>query len=411
MPAYMENSPILCPDCGALILKDYCSICGYHPLQDKKTEDNVDPDSDQTPEVVEKTESVEKISIFDTSLLGNRDSSSEKKTRKKSKKGSFAFISLLFLLLIGVSAYYYWLYQSTVSTFLSPLPDFDIANAEDGLTMDTSSDSEEIVLDYKIDIAEGNFQQQNFAQFAGPEITIYTQMFNTFEFLKKFQEEETVNKLLKDLELEEDDMKVYLSSGFAVIIPDDNFDRWGYTVGVIDKKYAEGKIAALEKLKVKKGNEMYKDIYARVITFKVEEPAVDEDKDSDSKDEVKDDDKDAAKDAAADDKAAETSTEVHYLIVSNSKEYMDQMKEMSEGVLPNLANSALFAQAQKALPTVGNALIFHNKKVAFSNDYYQWFASKFDYEGLDKVLEAIRSSAIVLYSQSERLKIAGLSDL
>ena len=409
MPAYKENSPSICPDCGSLILKDYCSICGYHPLEDKTTEDNVDPD--QNPEPVGKIETIEKASIFETSLASPlRDNSSDKKVKKKSKKVSFAFISFLFLLLVGVSAYYYWLYQSTTSTFLSPLADFNIANEEDGVTMDADSDSEEIVLDYKIDLDEGNFQQQNLAQFASPEITVFSQMFNTFEFLKKFQKEETVNKLLKDLELEEDDMKVYLSSGFAIIIPDDNFDRWGYAVGVVDKKYAEGKIAALEKLKGKKGNEMYKDIYARLVTFKVDEPgdASDEDKSEDKEDSESNE---ASNDKDSDKATEETPKEAYYLIVSNSKEYMDQMKEMSEGVLPNLANSALFAQAQKALPTVGNALIFHNKKVEFSNDYYQWFASKFDYEGLDKVLEAIPSSAVILYSQAERLKIAGLSDL
>lgn len=409
MPAYKENSPSICPDCGSLILKDYCSICGYHSLQDKKIKENID--ADKIPDSIGKDESkpTEKISIFDTSLA-SPNQITEKKVHKKSKKGSVAFVSVLFLLLAGVSAYYYWLYQSTVSTFLSPLADFTITNAENGMTVDVSPDSEEIVLDYNIDIDQGNFQQQDFAQFAGPEITIYTQMFNTFEFLKKFQKEETVTKLLKDLVLDEDDMKVYLSSGFAIIIPDDNFDRWGYAVGVVDKKYAEGKIAALEKLKGKKGNEMYKDIYARLVTFKVDEPgdASDEDKSEDKEDSESNE---ASNDKDSDKATEETPKEAYYLIVSNSKEYMDQMKEMSEGVLPNLANSALFAQAQKALPTVGNALIFHNKKVEFSNDYYQWFASKFDYEGLDKVLEAIPSSAVILYSQAERLKIAGLSDL
>ena len=87
------------------------------------------------------------------------------------------------------------------------------------------------------------------------------------------------------------------------------------------------------------------------------------------------------------------------------------MKEVSEGVLPNLGNSALFAQAQKELPAIGNALIYHNRQVDFSTEFYTWFASKFDYEGLDKLLDNVESSTVVLYSQSEKLKIAGISDL
>ena len=56
-------------------------------------------------------------------------------------------------------------------------------------------------------------------------------------------------------------------------------------------------------------------------------------------------------------------------------------------------------------------MIYRNKKVEFWRGYYEWFGSKFEYEGLNKVLENIESSTIVLYSQAGKLKIAGLSNL
>jgi|694.fasta_scaffold00773_19 hypothetical protein len=364
MPASIKNSEaLICPDCEALILKDYCPRCGYTIQKDPIELEDVE------------TPIVHKSALF--------ESKSDKKDDKKKKISLFGRIIPIFLLLFilgGISGYGYWLYQGTSINLLSPIPELVISNSEEGLIADVKDSSEESIIDFDIKLKEGNLIQYNFAQFALPEVSIYLQMFGTYDYLKKFYAEDVTAKYLKGLDLKEDDLNVYLSSGFAITLPEDNFDRWGYVTTVVDKKYVEGKIALLENLRDKKRDKQYQDLFASLVTIKSTNPEGKEE-------------------------------EAVFLLASNSKEYLDQMKEVSEGVLPNLGNSALFAQAQKALPAIGNALIYRNKKVEFSTQFYGWFASKFDYEGLDKILGKIESSTLVLYSQAGKLKIAGISDL
>ena len=396
MPATLNDlKSIICPKCGALIIKDFCPKCGYSRY-DK--EDLLEIDEEQTKEI----QSVEgKASLFENKSEVRRTP----KIKIHSKKFRIGVAASLILLLSGVCVYYYWLLQSAASTFLSPTADFVIPNAEEGLLVDINTDSEEAIIDFNIGLDEGNFLQYNFAQYAAPEVSIYMQMFGTYDFLKKFYAEDVTQKYLKDLDLAEDDLNVYLSPGFAVVLPDDNFDRWGYTSAIINKKYVEEKISLLENLRDKKKNVAYKDLYAKIVTIKTAAPA-----DSDNETDGENSGNENAEKSPKNSDAAEI-VEVNYLLVSNSKEYLDQMKEVSEGVLPNLATSALFAQAQKALPAIGNVMIYRNKKVEFWRGYYEWFGSKFEYEGLNKVLENIESSTIVLYSQAGKLKIAGLSNL
>lgn len=392
MPAgFSEINSSICPDCGALIIGGFCARCGYI---------NTVEDIDDKPSVEEVSE---RSSIFEEPISKTKKKLSQD-IKKRMSKGRYLILILLFLLLGGLCSYYYWLYQDTADVFLAPTPDFTIANSDEGLLVDVDQ-SGETIIDYDIQLAEGNFLQHNLAQFAAPEVGVFLQMFGTYDFLNKFYEESVTAKYFKDLGLEQDDLNVYLAPGFAVVLPDDSFDRWGYASAIVDKKYIDEKVAALEKLRAK--DKAYENLFASVVTIKTEKtPEQIAQEDSEKEDE----------DASEDDTSSENSVdsniiETHYLLVSNSKEYLDQMKEVSEGVLPNLSSSALFAQAQKELPAIGNVMIHHNKQVDFSTEFYDWFASKFEYEGLNRLLSSIKSSTVVLYSQSGKLKIAGISDL
>ena len=403
MPAGLsETNSTICPDCGSLIIGDFCARCGYI-----KTSDVLDDKP-----LVE--EAVKRNSIFEAPISKNQKKFHEE-LKKKMPKSKYFFIFFLFLLLSGLCSYYYWLYQSTTEVFLAPTPEFIIANSDDGLLVDVDEGGQTII-DFNIDVAEGNFLQYNLAQFAAPEVGIFMQMFGTYDYLTKFYEETLTAKYFKDLGIVEDDLNVYLAPSFAIVLPDDNFDRWGYASVVVDKEYIDKKIEALEKLRVK--DKAYENLFARVVTIRTEKPVAEEAEVEENINESTTETTSAEeattenKDESDEETTAESGVvETHYLLIANSKEYLDQMKEVSEGVLPNLGNSALFAQAQKELPAIGNALIYHNRQVDFSTEFYPWFASKFDYEGLDKLLDNVESSTLVLYSQSEKLKIAGISDL
>lgn len=280
-----------------------------------------------------------------------------------------------FLLFLGVLSYYLFVYSTP--DFISPL----VLSAQDIEAGDfdnpseiplTSLNSNEKIIDLKLDFTEGNFSAIDVMQFAPPDVQMVLQVFDINKIFEKYFDAEILTAAQKYFDFSNDDLEVYLTPGFALMYPDGDFSTWGYVTGV----NPNGRDFVLERAEITQtdrkeleGKYEFKDYYVDVV----------ENGDL-------------------------------YLLVSNSKEFLDQMKESAEGNLLNLKSDTKYAKAKLDMPVSGQVFVYKNNGTDLWAKFTEWVSGQFDYTGLDKILNEISTPGVTFYSLAGKLKIVSTQE-
>ncbi|PIR42801.1 hypothetical protein CO058_03505 [candidate division WWE3 bacterium CG_4_9_14_0_2_um_filter_35_11] len=293
----------------------------------------------------------------------------------KSKKFKFLFPLILGVLLFGIGSFAYWRFVYTTPDYISPfvLSAVDVRPGEVVSDVVEISDSKEKAIPLDIKHEQGSFDQYDFAQFATPDTSLIVSAFNISDVLTKYFDDLDVLKNIKtEFDISDSDIDVFFSKGFAVLFPKEDFSTWGFSIYTADKSFADSKVKIL-KAKKEKNKFIFHDYFAGVVEIKPAEGTEDK--------------------------------SMYFLLVSNSKEYLDQMKESSEGNVTNLSTDIKYSRVKDDLPNVGQVFIYRKIDSSIWDLFVGWIASKYDYVGLDKILMAIDAPGTVFFSNSSKLKI------
>lgn len=359
----------LCPKCGAVMKTDYCLNCGHNIDKKKKDE-----------EALGSMESKKEVkSIFDELVAQDYDllTNSAEPTNveadpinpsKKSHILLMASLLLILLMVIGISSYF--LYFKNLQ-YMKP---GEVETAKAGVDVDTimanlkatEATGVERTLELATDLKEGNFEKIDFAIFAAPDTNMLIEMFDFKDFLKNVVDQGDIyDQLKKDFDLSDDDFEVYFEKSFAMIFPENDFDKWGLILSTKDEKFAAKIMDAYKKL-----SQNPKSIYS---SYLVDLKKIDDE---------------------------------NYILISNSKVYLDQMVESSEGNLPNLSQDGLYVGVMQDLPKLGSVTIYKKTESRTWDYITEWAIKKYsDYVGLDQIMQQIGSRAISIYSKDGKTKI------
>ncbi len=403
----MPSKNELCPQCGAILKTPVCMKCGYDSAAiDEVLAADTDLDENESaavkpiPEKIETREQVR--SIFTDIAVA---SGTEAKIPEKVKQKKYVMPAVLSVMVVGILAAAYWRFIYFTPDYVSPMVlSASEIQASDG-DVDVSQADDEKTIDLQSGLEAGNFEAGNFAQFGSTDTKVMVQAFNLKNIFEKFRKESALKEIQDAYKISDDDLEVYFTKGFAYFVPGDNIDTWGFVIGVNDKEYVEKRLADFAK---NKENPKYKyvnysvELVETTGTGEIMEgtPSAEEDQD---KDKANDSDKD--KDEDSGEEATDDNNQM-YLLISNSNEYLDQMKEASEGNLTNLANEAVYAQSKADLPKVGEILVYREGNASVWNMLADIVAEKYDYVGLDKVLKAMEATGSVFYSVDSKVKVA-----
>lgn len=301
------------------------------------------------------------------------------------RRGRFALPFLLSLILLSIGAFAYWIFIYSTPDYVSPyvLSAVDVRRGDVQNEVIEISDAKEKVIPLDIGHKEGSFDRYNFAQFAPTDIAFMVSAFDISDVLSKyFKDLDIIKNIKSEFDLSDNDIDVFFSKEFAIYIPGDDFSRWGFAIYTADKSFADSKVEMLSKNR-EKSKFIFKDYFADVV-------------------EVKQAGKDISKNEDDEKKTPESE---YFLLVSNSKEYLDQMKESSEGNLTNLSADIKYSRIRADLPKVGQVLIYRKVGAVVWDLFVEWVSSKYDYIGLDKILMAIDAPGIIFFSNNSKLKI------
>lgn len=327
------------------------------------------------PAVSDAKPQKEDFGFLTSAIIENNSKVDDNSRSFDKKKRKFIFPFILGLILLSIGSYAYWLFVYTTPNYVSPYvlsaSDSRPGFIEDEVVVEVS-DPKEKAIPLDINHNEGSFDQYDFAQFASPDTSLMVSAFNLPSVLSKYFEDEDIIKNIKEeFDVSDNDIDVFFSKEFAIFIPGEDFSKWGIAVYTADKSFVDSKVEILNKNR-EKSKFVFKDYFADVVEVKPEE--------EDAKSE-------------------------YFLLVSNSKEYLDQMKESSEGNLTNLATDIKYSTIKAELPKVGQVFVYRKEDASVWNLFISWIATKYDYIGLDKILMAIDAPGVVFFSSNSKLKI------
>jgi len=324
-------------------------------------------------------------------------------------------LSLLSLLLALTVAFSYWrfVYYKPVE-FVAPV--VLSAKTEDASKL-AVFDSTEKTIPVEVDLKEGNFLIDNLYQFAPSDIPLAVQAFNIENVLKNHGNKDIYEAFKNDFDITDDDLSTYLSSGFLLLFPDTTLNDWGFVVRVNEqgKDFVEERVNQLnDSLKEEKDDYAYKKYSARLIEItttgeskdvvdKLAAENVLDDVIVDKKDEDAVIESTMSSEATASEPVSKTE---YFLLVSTSKDFLDQMKENSEGNLENLSTDVEFVKARDELPGFGQVFVFKQGEKNAWEGFVGRFVLEYKKEGLEKVLNSYKSLGIVLRSVDSNLKIS-----
>lgn len=393
-----------------------CLKCGYDSAAIAELSDpdvNIEPNENtQATPIPEKIETHEQVrSIFtDMAMASGMESAPIVATVRR----GYIPPAILGMFLVALAAGFFWRFVYFTPDYASPLvlSAADI-KAMDGDTeiADTSMNVEnEKNVELETGLEEGNFTVGNFAQFGDPGINVFIQAFNLRNVYEKFGKADVLEAIQKEYDISDDDADVYFSKGFAYYVPDENLDRWGFAIGVNNKEFVEQRLVDFTKKK-ENPKYAYSKYFVDLVEVDTEKPLVNES--TESAEEVGDDeenseDEESEKAEGSEEEATEEDddSKQYYLLVSNSNEYLDQMKESSEGNLTNLANEVIYANSKSDLPQIGEVLIYKSDNASVWDMLADIAASKYSYVGLDKVLKTIQTTGAAFYSVDSKLRIS-----
>ncbi|PJA40572.1 hypothetical protein CO178_02025 [candidate division WWE3 bacterium CG_4_9_14_3_um_filter_34_6] len=390
----MLLNPNICEKCDAAFKGDVCLNCGNVVGVEELSSDD--------PKIKPEVHGAKVTSIF----LDLADENSSFLAKVKATKSLFSkllpsIILLMIFFLVGLVSYWRFIYFTPdyIAPFVLAKQDIRLNGSLDVTSLPSAIvlDDKEKTLAFEVELTEGNFEQYNFAQFASPDTKLFIHAFNFQNISEKFFDAKLFESIKSGFNFKGNDLEVFFSNGFALIYPDNDFKTWGFVINAKDKAFADNRIAMLNKNRDSKGY-LFKDYYATVASVEnvsksgVEGVVVEEDENAEASDDNK----------VTDEKEKDID---YFLLISNSKEFLDQMKESSEGNVNNLSIDIKFAQVKTELPKVGQAFIYHMPEAEIWDRFADWASEKYDYIGLDQILKAIDFPSVVLYSVDSKLKI------
>lgn len=421
MPSKYE----LCQQCGSMLKTDVCLKCGFDPEAEKKIPDENIEEIEEFVEVQEDENNEEGHqevrSIFsEIAASSGLETLEEKPAKKKRKFIAPLILSFILLLIAGAS---YWRFIYYTPEYVSPLvlsaSDIrDLGGAVESTAAASLETDSEINIDLNSQLVEGNFESGNFAQFGSPSIQVFIQAFDIKNVFDRMGSLEIIESLQEEYDVDDDDLSVYFSSGFAYFIPNENLDTWGFAIQVNDAEFIKSRIEAFANNKEDPDYEFSKYFTDLVeVSPKSSDEIVISEGETENKTEeenTEDTEDSEAESSEESENTEESETEqvesTYYLLVSNSNEYLDQMKESSEGNLTNLANEAIFVQAKGNSPKIGEVFVYKEPGTDVWEILAGIAASKYDFVGLDKVLETVITRGSVFYSVDDRLRISLTED-
>ena len=380
----------VCPDCDSVVKGEVCLKCGK--VLDESLA-NVEGGEISLQEI---SPHKEVQSIF-TDLIDKEDKIVPV-VKRESKAKKLVPAVLAFILFLGLGLNFYKFIYTTPKYF-SPLV-LSTANGKKFASIDsenpevlpatTLADNEKLV-DIKPDLKEGNFESHNYLQFASSDIPLLVQVFDVKNIFNKFIDSKKYEGIKKDLDISDDDIDAYMSNDFAILYPQKDLKTWGASIFVKDEEFVTKKLDMFNKNKEKKDSK-YKDYYAEIVSIIPKVEGVNESTPS------------------AEELAKAKKAQDKYLLVSNSKEYLDQMKELSEGNIISLANDLKLATAKEDIAPVGLAYVYKSEDSSVWDLFAEYVGKKYDYVGLDKILSNIKSNGIGFYAKENKLKIISTKD-
>lgn len=396
----------VCPNCDSIVKEDVCLKCGYLFVDQKELKRTKKEKPKEEP-ILSKVASI--FTELDTESITKNLDESEEVVLKTPPRIYPVFLGLL-LLVLGMFSYWHFIYLTP--DYLSPL----VLSAHDirdlvvnvnGIDVDsiplTNINSTEKTLDFKSTLVEGNFETGNFAQFAHPNINLFIQAFGINDVYKNYISGPLLKTIQTDYGISDDDLDVYFSKGFAVVLPDKDLNMWGFVIEVKDKDYVSERLVKFKKNKEDKNYELANIEMALVEVTNTpdgEKASVGEGDKS-----IKEKDSKTSDDPQGDKVLPKAEGTRYYLLMSDSKEFLDQMKESSEGNLPNLKEDIIFAGTKADLPKLGQSFVYKKEDSVTWKLFVDKFALKFDYVGLGKILKNVNSNGIVFYSIGDKFKI------
>lgn len=360
----MDNfqSGINCIKCGKPVLGSYCLSCGV---------------IDRKNSLGERTENKSLLNpnmSSITSLFQPADNSISSNAKKqRAKKGNVIkifFVSFLSILWIGILAGGFWFANKAPKTWISPVI-LGAKTPQKGEFNSVEIKSNVKTIDFDPKLSEGSLDSIKYAKFASADENLFIELFGLSKYMNNFLDKKIVDDAKKTLGFKDDDIDVYFENKFSVVFGDDIKD-WGLVTVTKNKKFVDEKIALLDKykaLKVKPKGSVYD--YSKVSTKLVK---------------YKDD--------------------KYYFLISNSKEFLDRMVELSEGNLPNLEKSALYSASDDKAAGVALARVFVStkSKPAWSS-FVEWYAAHFSYSGLSKIFLTADFNNMILRKASNGVQI------
>ncbi|EFK97517.1 hypothetical protein LDC_0445 [sediment metagenome] len=215
-----------------------------------------------------------------------------------------------------------------------------------------------------MDLKSGNFDKTDFAMFADSNTNLLIEAFEFRHFTKNILDKGAIiDQLKKDLDMSDEDIDFYISKEFAFVFPDNNFDKWGIVLGYKDDKRIDSRMAIIKKIKEGSKKNFYTDYV--IETFKIKED--------------------------------------RFILISNSKVTLDQMKEFAEGNVQNLSKSAVYVDLIKDLPKFGSMFVYKKENTATWEYFINQAIKKYDkVQSLDVALKSIPSSRRSFFLRMER---------
>ncbi len=402
--------------------------------KDKSKSKDKDKDKEEILDTQSEEEKPKIMTIFEDLIPDDFQPTQEakQKTATVTKKVVPVILALI-LFFIAAFAYYKFYYETP--DYIIPLvlstedqQAIDQQKVADGPVIPTAIlASREKILDFQIPLQEGNFEKGNLLIFSPENINMSVQLFNIKDLFNTYVKSDLLENLQKDYNITDDDLSVYLSNGYALLFPKDNLKTWGYVTEIKDLDFVKERVDKFNKDRENE-NFKYKGYYAEIIEisknkakglsdidFEKLEKELEEEKDeaevkkeeTQTKDENKKEDTDKKqaeeKNAEKEDKENKSDSR-YYLLFSNSKEFLDEMKESTEGNLPNLTDNIFYVDAKNELPVIGQVLVFKQSKDTWKS-FIEYITPQIDYVGLNRILESIDSHGVVAMPKNDKTKL------
>lgn len=370
---------LICPQCGANIKSGkICVNCGYVDKSEvDEPEDQLDQSTTKSQFLPNSYLNNEKVtSLFDKLVPEGFDLLSTKNANQKRDGGvnkpkffTTSFLVVILFLSMSSSVYAFWLKKQPYiepAKVVTSTNTVDIQKQIDDLQLSSSGNVQK-TLDFKTDLKEGNFDKYDFSIFAEPNINLMFEAFDFRYFLKNvLNKEDILNQIKKDTEMTDDDFDVYLSKEFAFIFPDNNYEKWGIVLVYKDEKFISSKLEKIKKIR----ESSKKNFYANYSIETVK------------------------------------SNNDNYILISNSKVFLDQMKEMAEGNVQNLSKSAVYIDSLKDMPKLGYLFIYKKENSETWNYFIENAISKYkNLELAEVLLRSVTPSIIVFSNDNDKTKV------